>query len=115
MADKGNRSVFATVDGARKEYEEIGATTTREDALRLLRSLDMHQAKGREGAIVVPSEWAGYAHLIAGTERYGAALWHLVDEGALVEAERYGAVFGGQPHGGLYWQMTGRGLELLRH
>jgi hypothetical protein len=88
--------------------------TTREDALRLLGVLDMHQAQGREGTIVVPSEWAGYANLNTGTERYDAALRHLVNEGALAGAKRFGAIIGGQPHGELYWQMTGRGLALLR-
>ncbi|HET7270118.1 MAG TPA: hypothetical protein VFI90_03430 [Rubrobacter sp.] len=87
--------------------------TIRKDALCLLRALDLHEARGRVGAIVVPSEWAGYAHLHTGTERYEAALWHLVDEGALVEAKRFGAIIGGQPHGGLYWQLSERGRALL--
>ena len=82
--------------------------------MRLLRVLDVHQAKGREGAVVVPREWAFCAHLHAGTERYEAALRHLVDEGALAGAGRFGAIIGGQPHGDLYWQMTGRGLQMVR-
>jgi hypothetical protein len=85
--------------------------TTKEDALRLLRVLDVHQAKGREGTVVVPREWAFCAHLRAGTQRYEAALWCLVDEGALARARRSGAIVGGQPHGDLYWRMTGAGPE----
>ncbi len=88
--------------------------TTTEDALRLLRVLDVHQAKGREETIVAPGQWAFCAHLHTGTRRYDAALRHLVSEGALVRARRFGSVIGGQPHGDLYWQMTRRGLELLR-
>ena len=88
--------------------------TTREDALRLLRVLDVHQAKGREGAVVVPREWAFCARLHDGTERYEAALRHLADERALARAGRFGAIIGGQPHGDLYWRMTGRGLEMAR-
>ena len=42
---------------------------------------------------MVPREWAFCAHLHAGTERYEAALRHLVDEGAL--AGRFGAIIGG--------------------
>ncbi len=71
--------------------------TTREDALRLLRVLDVHQVRGREGAVVVPREWAFCAHLHAGTERYEAALRHLGEEGALARAGRFGAIIGGQP------------------
>ena len=82
--------------------------------MRLLRVLDVHQAKGREGAVVVPREWAFHAHLRAGTERYEAALWRLVEEGALARAGRCGAIVGGQPQGDLYWQMTGRGLKMAR-
>ena len=48
--------------------------TTREDTLRLLRVLDVHQARCHEGAVVIPREWAFCAHLHAGTERYEAAL-----------------------------------------
>ena len=58
--------------------------TTREDALRL-GCWDVHQAKGREGAIVVPRERAFCAQLHAGTERYDAAPWHLVNEGRWYE------------------------------
>jgi hypothetical protein len=94
--------------------EEVVTMTTREDAMRLLRVLDVHQARGREGAVVVPREWAFFAHLHDGTQRYDAALRHLVDEGALARARRFGAIIGGQPHGDLYWEMTGRGLEMAR-
>ena len=88
--------------------------TTREDALRFLRVLDVHQVRGRVGAVVVPREWAFCAHLHNGAERYEAALRHLVEEGALTRARRFGGIIGGQPHGDLYWQMTERGLEMVR-
>ena len=88
--------------------------TTTEDALRLLRVLDVHQAKGREGTIMAPGQWAFCTRMRTGTRRYDEALRHLANEGALVRARRFGAIIGGQPHGDLYWQMTGRGLEMVR-
>jgi hypothetical protein len=61
---------------------------TREDALRLL---DLSETRGHEGTFLVPSEWAGYAHLYTGTERCRTAFWNLVGDGAGREARRFGA------------------------
>ena len=53
------------------------------DAVRLLRSINAHQAHGCVGSVVFPSAAARSAGLELGTERYEEALWSLVCEGAL--------------------------------
>ena len=53
------------------------------EAVRLLRSINAHQAHGRVGSIFFPFADARSAGLRPGTERYEEALWGLVWEGAL--------------------------------
>jgi hypothetical protein len=59
----------------------------RNDALRLLRAINMDQAHGRVGATVFALEAGRTAGLQPGTERYDEALWHLLWEGALTVNE----------------------------
>jgi hypothetical protein len=54
-------------------------------AQRLLRALNENQAHGREGAVVEPGEQeARDAGLRPGSSLYRAAVWWLLDKGALV-------------------------------
>jgi hypothetical protein len=53
------------------------------DALRLLRVIDAHQALGCVSSIVLPSDAARAAGLEPGTGRYEEAVWRLLVEGAL--------------------------------
>jgi hypothetical protein len=59
-----------------------------DDALRLLRAIDMEQTHhGRVGSLVYAFAAAHSAGLEPGTERFEEALWLLVWEGALTVAE----------------------------
>jgi hypothetical protein len=53
-------------------------TCARNDAVRLLRVINMTQSHGSVGARVVPVEAAREAWLEPGTERYDEALWYLL-------------------------------------
>ena len=65
----------------------MSAYDTQDDAMRLLRAIDMEQAHGSAGSLVFPFAAARSAGLRPGTERYAEALWHLVWEGVLTVAE----------------------------
>jgi hypothetical protein len=58
-------------------------TCARNDALRLLRVINMTQSHGSVGARVIPVEAAREAWLEPETERYDEALWYLLWQGAL--------------------------------
>ncbi len=51
--------------------------------MRLLRAINMDQAHGRVGSIVLASDAARSAGLEPGSERYEEAVWRLLVEGAL--------------------------------
>ena len=55
----------------------------RNDALRLLRAINMHQAHGRVGATVFAFDVTEGVELGPCTERYEEAVWYLLWEGAL--------------------------------
>lgn len=84
-----------------------------ENATRLLREMDQRQAKGRPGMPVMPMDAAHHVGLQVGSRAYDDALWYLIDEGALIEDERFGRLVGGEPHGTTTWNITRRGREML--
>lgn len=89
-----------------------------EYARRLLKALNKHQAHDREGATVQPGDQeARDAGLRLDSSLYRAAMWWLLDAGALVpdkEAnERLRNVVGAQ-HYGFVFKITRRGLDILR-
>ena len=87
-------------------------------AQRLLRALKETQAHGREGAVVKPGEQeARDAGLRPGSSLYRAAVWWLLDKGALVpdrEANARARNAAGAQHGDFAFRLTRRGLEMLR-
>jgi hypothetical protein len=89
-----------------------------EAARRLLKALNEHQAHDREGAAVQPGDQeARDARLRPGSPLYRAAVWWLLDVGALVpdeEAnERLRNAVGAQ-HRGFVFEITRHGLDMLR-
>ena len=87
-------------------------------AQRLLRALNENQAHGREGAVVEPGEQeARDAGLRPGSSLYRAAVWWMLDKGALVpdrEANARARNAAGAQHGDFAFRLTRRGLEMLR-
>ena len=88
-------------------------------ARRLLRALNENQAHGREGAEVEPGEQgARDVGLRPGFTLYRAAVWWLLDKGALVpdrEAnEELRDAAGAQQHRDFAFKITRRGLDMLR-
>jgi hypothetical protein len=87
-------------------------------AQRLLRALNGTQAHGRERAVVEPGEQeARDAGLRPGPSLYRAAVWWLLDKGALVpdrEANARARNAAGAQHGDFAFRLTRRGLEMLR-
>ncbi len=70
-----------------EEERSVSAYDAQDDALRLLRAIDLEQAHGCVGSVVYAFAAAHSAGLQPGTERYEEALWCLVWEGALTVAE----------------------------
>jgi hypothetical protein len=87
-------------------------------AQRLLRALNENQAHAREGAVVEPGEQeARDAGLRPGSSLYRAAVWWLLDKGALVpdrEANARARNAAGAQHGDFAFRITRRGLDMLR-
>ncbi len=89
-----------------------------EVAHQLLKALNEHQAHGREGATVEPGDQeAGGAGLRMGSPLYRAAIWWLLDVGALIpdeetNAQRRNTV--GAQHRGFMFKITRHGLDMLR-
>ena len=88
-----------------------------EAAQRLLWALNENQAHGREGAVVKPGEQeARDAGLRPGSSLYRAAVWWLLDKGALVpdresnEGLRNAA---GAQHYDFGFKLTRHGLDML--
>jgi len=85
---------------------------------RLLLALNVNQAHGRERAVVEPGEQeARDAGLRPGSSLYRAAVWWLLDKGALVpdrEANARARNAAGAQHGDFAFRLTRRGLEMLR-
>ena len=84
----------------------------------LLRALNENQAHGREGAVVEPGEQeARDAGLRPGSSLYRAAVWWLLDEGALVpdrEANVRARNAAGAQHRDFAFRITRHGLDMLR-
>ena len=90
-----------------------------EAARRLLRTLNEHQGHDREGATVhLGEQEARNAGLRpAGSAVYRAAVWWLLDVGALVpneEANKQLRNTAGAQHRGFVFKITRRGLDMLR-
>jgi hypothetical protein len=89
-----------------------------EAAIRLLKALNEHQAHDREGAAVQPGDQeARDARLRPGSPLYRAAVWWLLDVGALVpdeEANEHLRNAVGAQHRGFAFKITQRGLNMLR-
>jgi hypothetical protein len=87
-------------------------------AQRLLRALNENQAYGREGAVVEPGEQeARDAGLRPGSSLYRAAVWWLLDKGALVpdrEANARARNTAGAQHRDFAFRITRHGLDMLR-
>ena len=88
-----------------------------EAAQRLLWALNENQAHGREGAVVKPGEQeARDAGLRLGSSLYRAAVWWLLDKGALVPdreaTERLRNAAGAQ-HRDFAFKLTRHGLDML--
>jgi hypothetical protein len=85
---------------------------------RLLLALNVNQAHGREGAVVEPGEQeARDAGLRPGSSLYRAAMWWLLDKGALVpdrEANARARNAAGAQHRDFAFRITRHGLDMLR-
>ena len=88
-----------------------------EAAQRLLWALNENQAHGREGAVVKPGEQeARDAGLRPGSSLYRAAVWWLLDKGALVpdrESNEGLRNVAGAQHRDFAFKLTRHGLEML--
>ena len=88
-----------------------------EAAQRLLRALNENQARGREGAVVKPGEEeARDAGLRPGSSLYRAAVWWLLDKGALVpdrESNEGLRNVAGAQHHDFGFKLTRYGLDML--
>ncbi len=87
---------------------------TRSDGLGLLRVMNQTQARGSEEVPVTPALASNEAGLEIGSERYGAAMKFLRDEGALI-VHRFGEPSVGEyERGGAPYHITQRGFEMLK-
>ena len=85
-----------------------------DDAVRLLRAINMEQAHGRVGSLVFAFAAARSAGLRPGTERYEEALWRLVWEGALTVAEHVPPEIAARlPFGRAPYRLTQAAVRLL--
>ena len=93
-------------------------TNVEEVARRLLGTLNEHQGHYREGATVhLGEQEARDAGLRPGSAVYRAAVWWLLDVGALVpneEANKQLRNTAGAQHRGFVFKITRRGLDMLR-
>ena len=89
-----------------------------EAAQRLVKALNEHQAHDREGATVRPGDQeARDAGLRVGSILDRAAIWWLLDVGALVPDEEANEQLRnavGAQHRGFAFKITRRGLNMLR-
>ena len=87
-------------------------------ARRLLKALNEHQRHDREVATVQPGDQeARDAGLRPGTPLYRAAVWWLLDVGALApdeEANEQLRNAAGAQHRGFAFKITQQGLDMLR-
>ena len=94
------------------------ADDVEEAARRLLRALNENQAHGREDAAVKPGEpEVRDAGLRPGSPLYRAAVWWLLDKGALVpdrEANARARNASGAQHRDFAFKITRGGLDMLR-
>jgi hypothetical protein len=88
-------------------------TCTRNDALRLLRVVNMTQSHGSVGARVFPARAARTAWLEPGTDRYDEALWYLLWQGALAADESVLAEPIGRPFGYSSYILTATAVRML--
>jgi hypothetical protein len=85
-----------------------------DDAVRLLRAINMEQTHGRVGSLVFAFAAAHSAGLRPGTERYEEALWHLVWEGSLTVAEHIPPEIAARlPFGRAPYRLTPAAVRLL--
>ena len=93
-------------------------TNVEEAARRLLRTLNEHQAHDHEGATVqLGDREAQDAGLRPGSALYRAAVWWLLDVGAMVpdeEANKHLRNTAGAQHLGFAFKITRHGLDILR-
>jgi hypothetical protein len=89
-----------------------------EAARRLVRTLNKHQAHDREGATVhLGEQEARDAGLRRGSAVYRAAVWWLLDVGALIpneEANKQLRNTAGAQHRDFVFKITRHGVDLLR-
>ena len=96
------------------ERSEVSAYDAQDDALRLLRAINMEQAHGRVGSLVFAFAAARSVGLQPGTERYEEALWRLVWEGALTVAEHVPPEIAARlPFGRTPYRLTPAAVRLL--
>jgi hypothetical protein len=88
-------------------------TCTRNDAVRLLRAVNMSQSHGSVGTRVFPAAAARMACLEPGTERYDESLWYLLWQGALAADESVVAVPIGRPFGYSSYLLTETAIRML--
>jgi hypothetical protein len=88
-------------------------TCARNDAVRLLRVINMTQSHGSVGARVVPVEAAREAWLEPETDRYDEALWYLLWQGALAADVDMLAVRVGRPFGYSSYILTSAAVRML--
>lgn len=88
-------------------------TCTTNDALRLLRAINMDQAHGSVWTTVFPVESARKVGLEPGTDRYEEALWYLLWEGALAADERGLYVAARLPFGFSAYKLAPQAIRML--
>jgi hypothetical protein len=88
-------------------------TCARNDAVRLLRVINMTQSHGSVGARVVPVEAAQEAWLEPETDRYDEALWYLLWQGALAADVDMLAAPVGRPFGYSSYILTSAAVRML--
>jgi hypothetical protein len=89
----------------------------RENALALLRAMNDQQAKGQTDAPVIPNSEMAYRAGLVSADRDSAIEW-LLDEKALLpvnDLNLRASNIAGTPQYGLYFYITDRGIDLVRH
>ncbi len=89
-------------------------TSAANDAVRLLRAINAHQAHGRIGATVFAFDAARAVGVEVGTQRYEEALWYLLWEGAITVDECVPLEFAaGLPFGLAAYRLAPAAIRIL--